>query len=298
MGILDFFRRKKEQENKVIVKQEKEFPRILISEDKVTEILEEEIKHFFPDNGSWRSDCFDRPNKVCYSYLPCHLRDNTWMSKLLFNVLQDKGIYIPQPTIKSFMDKSENFANLRHEHELKIVKWQINWIIKGGENWIMPKGHDEISLLISEDIDKIHRSGVKLTLQRIGMDSEVIEEGLEKYADMWRPGSMRVGFLHLFRPIVFRYGYHTRTPKIFDEEHMKNWIADREYKYYQEHKNSVDKYGTLTPAMKMTPDEYAKLTHTLRVQNTERLSYIEDWKKSIEHKSKSKNLDNEDELTM
>jgi hypothetical protein len=69
------------------------------------------------------------------------------------------------------------------------------------------------------------------------------------------------------------------TPQKADEEHKKNWLANREYEYYQEHKGSVDKYGELTPSMKMTPEEHAKLITILDKQNERRTTFVEEWKR-------------------
>ena len=280
MGILDFLRRKKEAEKKTEVKQEEDSPKVVINEDRVSAILEEEIKDFFPNKGVWYSNCFRQPSEVGYGNMPCHLRDNAWLSELLHRKLNEKGIYIPQHTIKKFMDNSENFASLRHEHELRIVKWQINWINNGGSNWLMPKGTDEFSLLVSEDVDKIIRGGVSKTLKAIGMDGEVIEEGLEKYADIWRPSAMSTGFGNKYEPVVFMVG----TPDKADEEHKRNWIANREYEYYQCHKNSVDTYGTKTPAMEMTPKEHAQLVSVLEKQNEARARFVENWRRTAVRK--------------
>ena len=280
MGLLDFFRTKKETEKKNETKLEEELPKVVINDEKVNAILEEEIKDFFPNKGVWYSNCFRQPSGISYSNLPCHLRDNAWLSKLLHRKLNDKGIYIPQHTIKKFMDNSETFADLRHKHELRIVKWQINWITDGGSNWLMPKGTDEFSLLFSEDVDEIIRGGVSKTLRAIGMENEVIEEGLEKYADTWRPSAMKKGFGHKYEPVVFMVG----APDDADEEHKRNWFANREYQYYQRHKNSVDAYGTLTPAMRMTPEENSQLVAILEKQNDERIKFIKNWKKNTKRK--------------
>ena len=90
MGIIEYFRRKKQQQNTQAIVEE-ELPHIKIDQTKVEEILEEEIKDFFPDTGRWGSNCFGQPSEVRYSNLPCHLRDNAWMSKLLHRVLNDKA---------------------------------------------------------------------------------------------------------------------------------------------------------------------------------------------------------------
>ena len=94
MGILDFLRRKKESEKKTEVEPQEELPKVVINDEKVNAILEEEIKDFFPNKGVWYSNCFRQPSEVGYINMPCHLRDNAWLSKLLHRTLNDKGIII------------------------------------------------------------------------------------------------------------------------------------------------------------------------------------------------------------
>ena len=277
MKIRDLFKRNRDVKVETENATAEDVPTMQIDNDMVNNILEKEIKEFFPaqNNGKWGSNCFSRSNEVEYSNLPCHLRDNAWMSKLMQLVLKDKGVYIPQDMIKDFMDNSETFANLRHEHELRIVKWQINWIQHGGGNWLSSNGSDGVfSLLISEDVDEIIRGGVVETLRSIGMDSEVIEEGLEKYAEIWRPAAMVNGFYHKYDPVFYNHGCLGEI----DEKHKRNWLVNREYCYYQKHKSAVDKYGELTPAMQLDEEQHDILASILANQNAKRLREINEWK--------------------
>ena len=276
MGILDFLRKKKKVEQNRITQSKSTLPNVTMTDEQVNAILEEEIKTFFPDQGCWSSDCFRQSNEVSYENLPCHLRNNAWLSSLLKDVMDRKGIHMPRHTIKNFIDNSKDFEKLRHAYELRIVEWQINWIKNDGENWIFPEGYDELALSLSEDVDIIIRGGVSRTLQAIGMNKDVIEEGLEKFADSWRHAAMLIGFEHLYEPFMFRKG----NPSPASEDHLNNWLADREYKYYKSHKNSVDKYGVATPAMRMTPEEHAKLLQVLNKQNFKRIRYLEAWKQN------------------
>ena len=276
MGILDFLRKKKKVEQNRITQSKSTLPNVTMTDEQVNAILEEEIKTFFPDQGCWSSDCFGQSNEVSYENLPCHLRNNSWLSSLLKDVMDRKGIHMPRHTIKNFIDNSKDFEKLRHAYELRIVEWQINWIKNDGENWIFPEGYDELALSLSEDVDIIIRGGVSRTLQAIGMNKDVIEEGLEKFADSWRHAAMLIGFEHLYEPFMFRKG----NPSPASEEHLNNRLADREYKYYKSHKNSVDKYGVATPAKRMTPEEHAKLLKVLNKQNFKRIRYLEAWKKN------------------
>ena len=46
-------------------------------------MLEMATRSFFPKDGRWSSSCFNRSNALEIKYLPCHLRDNLWLSLML-----------------------------------------------------------------------------------------------------------------------------------------------------------------------------------------------------------------------
>ena len=273
MGILDFLKRKK------VVEQSKsaekpEYSRVLDEEEQKT-LLETEIETFFPTTGRWASNCFFKSNELRFWNLPCHLRDNAWMSSLLHKVLLDnKGVYIPQPTIKMFMDKSDKFNELRHNYELEIVRWQIDWMRNDGEGWLIPKGYDDFSIMVSPDAVEIFRGGVVRTLTAIGMDSDVVEEGIEKNADMFREQYIQAGFRNEFEPVLYDHG----SPAPVDEEHKQNWLKAKRYEYYCKHKQSVDKYGKPHPDMLISSEEIKYLYDVLPAQNVERRKVIEEWR--------------------
>jgi len=285
MGLLSkLFKKKKVEVEEV---ENVELSKFENNIETINATLNEEIKNFFPKTGLWMSYCFQRASDVYRGYLPCHLRDYEWMSKLLHKELKAKNIFISQKAIKEFMDNSKEFEELRHNYELEIIRWQINWIKGGGEGWIMPEGVSELSMIFHpEDDDKIFRNGVLLTLAEIGMNIEVVQEGIEKYSDLWRPTYMRMAFEHQFNPYVLFKGC---PPKV-DEEHKKNWIKAREYEYYQEYQQYVDRYGTPTENMKMTEDEYIELSKVLTEQNIRRKSQIKEWMENTEEKYPYKNF--------
>lgn len=276
MGILDFFKKKKQKIENVSTDKtqvQEELPTPITEENKINEILSEEIKKFFPNTGRWLSNCFKQDREISYINLPCHLRENEWMSKLLYQKLIKNKLEISQTVIKSFLDNSEEFTQLRHNYELEIVRWQIDYMRKGGEGWVVPNGYDDSDILFSSDVDKMFRDGIVATLRAIGMYRDVIEEGIEKNANMWRERYMRNSFSNAFEPYVLYKG----CPKPVDEKHKSNWLKMREYEYYCEHKHSVDKYGIATPNMKLQKDELIQLEQELAEQNRKRLEYIESW---------------------
>jgi len=268
MNIFDFFRNKKHK----IIKQ----GNYNISETELIKLLQEEIETFFPEEGFWTHCCFERSNEVSKRYLPCHLRDNEWLAKLIKSKLIDKGICAPEYQIRSFIDNSERFAELRHNYELAIVRWQIDYMNSGGSGWLMPEGYDEISLLIGTSVDKMIRRGIVKTLSAIGMDKEVIEEGIEKNANIWRDKYMQLSFDHKFDPHIYGKGYAEERPS---EELRENWMKLRTYEYYQDHKDSVDKYGQVTQNMKMNGEELKKVSDHVREEGYKRLQYVENWER-------------------
>lgn len=269
MNIFDFLRRKKQESTTEVVASKK------LTEEEISAILDKEIETFFPDNGWWGSSCFKRPTEIAKAYIPCHTRDNAWLSKLFEQKLANKGIEIPAQKIQQFMEKSEIFDELRHNYELKIVHWQIIYMKDGGSGWLMPKGFDDFSLLVRSDVDKMFRGGVVKTLEAIGLPREVIEEGIEKNADLWRLSYMNQGYTNVYEPYFVAQG----KPPVTDKTHRQNWIKLKLYEYYRDHKSSVDKYGVVSPAMQMTEDEVESLREVVTVQNEQRKSYIAEWQK-------------------
>jgi len=146
------------------------------------------------------SNCFEKTNELNYCNMPCHLRNNSWLSKLLYVTLIEKGINISLKQIKKFMNTSKEFVEARHNYELEIVRWQINWMKKGGDGFLLPNKYDEFYIYSSE-VDIAFRSAVVSTLKAIGMDSEVIEEGIERFSDLWRENYMNKAFSNKFESV-------------------------------------------------------------------------------------------------
>ncbi len=120
------------------------------------------------------------------------------------------------------------------------------------------------------------RKGVVDTLTAIGMDKEVIEEGLEKNADLWRDGFINLAFSNEYEPILYNFLGSDEGKKIppVNPKHKEAWIKMRYYEYYCEHKKVVDLYGSITPEMRITKEEAEELKKYLDVENKNRKTII------------------------
>jgi len=246
--------------------------------------IEESLKtaalNFFPAEGVWFSSCFKRPTELKMINLPCHLRDNIWLANMFKE--HENLYYISNNKVLDFVKNSSFFQEERHKYELRIVKWQINFTKSG---FYM----SNCDLELREDVVK--------TLLAMGMDSEVIEEGLERNASMWRDSYMRMAFLEEYLPFHLGLGLGSvdenkvipQLPPI-DPQHEQNWIKMRKYEYYQKHKSSVDKYGCVEPEMLLSDEEVNELKKYLAEKHLEREKEISKFKESRKILNKIPNL--------
>ena len=238
--------------------------------------LEREAENLFPKSGVWHTEDLNQVTDSDMMYLPNHFNDNQWVSKILQKKLRQKLILVPSKTVKFFVENSHKFAQLKHNYALEIVKWETNYIMRDGDNKQAPKNYDDLMMATVVDWVQVVRDGVVDALTTLGIDRATIEEGLEKNADNWRNHCLERSFRNLYEPSKFipNVPQHLQPVK---PEHRKNWLAAQEYLYYQKHAESVEKYGQLTPAMKMSREEYNDLVQVLEEQNQARSEEIKSW---------------------
>ena len=239
----------------------------------IEEILNKTLEDFFPQEGNWKNSCFSKSKVLDEINLPCHLRDDKWLADL---ILKKYNLYsLGKGTILEYIINSNNFNKLRYEYEQRIISWQIDWMCNGGENWIIDEELGGDLYMFSTKCDYAFRKGIVDTLLAIGMNIDAIEEGIEKNASKWREGHMRVAFHNLYSVSRFSlYGIEDKMLEEPSQEHYKKWLKLRLYKYYIEHKDSVDKYGEVLPEMKMTESEAIELKKWLEVAQEERKKQI------------------------
>ena len=237
------------------------------------------LKNFFPKDGHWHSNCFNKSNFVAEENLPCHLRNDKWLADLILK--KYNLYYLGKGTIIEYIINSNNFNKLRHEYEQKIVSWQIDWMCNGGDNWIIDEKLGGDLYLFSTKCDYAFRKGVVDTLLAIGMNINAIEEGIEKNANKWRENHMTIAFRNLYCVSPYSLLPSGNEEKLLEEpsqEHYEKWLKLRLYEYYIEHKDSVDKYGKVLPEMKMTEAEVIELKKWLEVAHEKRMKQIAEFK--------------------
>lgn len=241
------------------------------------ERIEETSKKLFPRGGSWGSNEFTKsPTSLIQ-----HLRDENWLATRLQSMgLED----VPFLDILEYVATSPEFTKMRYAYELSIVKWQIEWMRSGGDGWLVPKGYGEDFVMMDENYDIAFRKGIVLTLTAINMNPDVIEEGIERNADLWRVDLMRSAYHNTYRYPAFCDINLSDIPE--DSEHEEKWINLRMYEYYQEHKESVDRYGTPTPEMLITPEEALELREYLSTKHQEKKDYLEKLEESSKDRSR------------
>lgn len=252
--------------------------------------LEEATPEFFPTTGHWVSSCFRKDKDLLIGNLPCHLRDNKWLASMF---QKDQELYhYTIDEILDFVKKSKLFQEKRHEYELEIVKWQIDFIANHGEGWLCDEKYGGDVVYLTPVCDLGVRKGVVDTLVAIGMDREVIEEGIEKNAHMWRNSFIESAFRNQFEPTFYLInGNKGHVLEPIDPEHKEKWIKMRKYEYYCDHKRSVDKYGVVEPEMNISQEELKELTQYLAIKNAERLEQIEQYKEKIDKEIKKVETD-------
>lgn len=247
----------------------------------IDKILDKATNDFFPKVGRWYNNCYKKSKDVEMRNLPCHLRDDEWLAMMLRE--EQKLYFLSVSRIYEYITTSKYFEEKRHEYELEIVKWQINWMKNDGEGWICNNEYGSDCGNLMPTCDLWFRKGIVNTLSAIGMDLEVIEEGIELHADLWRDTYMKNAFNNKFELSFIPYiAFHDNSQinavysiPLADAEHKEKWLKMRRYEYYQNHKDSVDKYGIVSDDMLMTQEEATKLKEELEIMNEQRLRVLE-----------------------
>lgn len=235
--------------------------------------LDEATVKFFPKSGEWSGFCFQQDSTVEKINLPCHLHDSNWLAECL--ELDQDMIHENHRDILDYVKTSEFFNEKRKEYEMKIVKWQIELILSGGTRIAPYASYEGAASLEGPMGDVVFRKSIVETLAAIGMDHEVIEEGIEIYADLWREVVMENAFYSQYSFLSYLSGQEEKIGPYCDDAHLQAWLRLRRYDYYQEHKESVDRYGCVLPDMQLSDEEAQGLREYVTLLNQKRIAELE-----------------------
>ena len=261
-----------------IAQYEKEQFRILDQTLMISDLVEklnEATMELFSRNGKLRLSDFGKSD----TSLIQHLRDDEWLAKRLQNSsIEFKDVFFG--TIYTYVKTSPLFQKQRYGYEQRIIKHQIEGFVGLGVAWDNFSNIFADSTYFYENYDICFRLAIDKILKGAEMDSEAIEEGFEVNSGVWRDSCMRIAFKNIYEPnLVFVDEGLTRMEPVCEE--FKNaWLRMRMYEYYQAHKDSVDKYGEVTPEMQMSEEEVESLRRYLAQMHAERMAYIEEFRNS------------------
>ncbi len=258
-------------------------------------ILEEATRNFFPKTGAWSSVCFGRDDTLQMENLPGHLHDDMWLSKMLKKTQELH--FLDFNDILSFVRTSNFFHEKIGEYEQKVVEWQINWMNSGGENYLVSDEYGGDFIFLSPEYDLGFRKGVVDTLRAIGLDEQVIEEGIEKNSGLWRDNAMLHAFRNAFESVFITSDFtlaenkqEVKNIEPVDSEFREKWLKYRKYEYYKRHKEAVDKYGVVEDDMVMSDFESAELKSYLDDKIKERKRQIEEYKEEMANVRRERGL--------
>lgn len=257
--------------------------------------LNSAIRNFFPSTGVWYSHCFNKPTALNIDNLPCHLRDYKWMASML---QKQANLYdIDIEVIEGYIRSSNLFSSLRDKYEKKIVKWQINYIISGGEGWLVNSAYAGDFSTMEDKCVSEFRKGVFHTLTSIGIDAHVIDVCLQEYSDIWFSQMLNQSFDNMFEctysfPTVEGNAINLNSYEMHksDPEFRKAWLKLKRYEYYIENKEMVDLFEDMRDVAFMTGKEVNELRKFVELKSSSRRhaisafkSYMSECDKSILH---------------
>ena len=214
-----------------------------------------------------------------------HFSDNEWVAHKLekFLAVSDVDINV----ILEYIKTSVFFEKEKYECEQNIIKWLITWILEGRTSWIAGEEYDEDFIIFHKSCDLGFHDGIINALVEAGMPLERALEGIEYYSDLWFEDYIYRAFNNRYDPV---YMWSNPYYVAVDPYHRECWLKLRRFAYYHYHKPIMEKYGNITPDMKMSIEEAREMYRYVEEENKKRQEFLE----SIRDKFLSRFKDNND----
>ena len=225
-----------------------------------------------------------------------HVRDNAWLAKYIKHNTEIQQIRcLPLKDIENYVENSSMFNAERREFEQFLVKSYILECLDVRGDDFYSCSMEKLLESGSENCDKLFRSRVVNAMNYLGVDQQSIEFALEMNASLWRKNVMNLAFANRYKDcgvtyslgrqlylsneevvdsnsVYYKYGHcKINEEYCLPRECLKkplrvlydNWICLREYEYYHNHKNVIDKLGTATRNMQIQHQDLKKITRLL-----------------------------------
>lgn len=251
-----------------------------------TNLLDEATKNFFPNSGRWSSSEFKKDENC----ILCHLRDDYWLAKEIKDEIElhNSNLNIDLYKVLKYVKKSGNFRFYRNEYELRIVYWQINYMLSPDSKEMINNEvvYDENFISFSQNCDIDFRKAVIDTLLTVGINESVIEEGLIKNANRWLDKMIEQSFINKYdksswnSKLLGNNGEIEIPPAL--PEHKELWMLLRKCQFVEKYEDKIIKYGDIKwiQVLRSLPkkEERAKLYLKVENLNNIRIKEIEEYK--------------------
>ncbi|MBR4419130.1 MAG: hypothetical protein IKT33_03945 [Clostridia bacterium] len=300
--------------------QEEKFPvkHLVLSKEDQT-ILDSNLAVFFMNEKNIqkqlaRLNRFERDvvDKYDHTHLFFHARDNKWLVQYILACLDEVRCmqfnekekdptvqvlkYITPQTIVSYITQSPNFKAQRAEYEQNVVKAYINILKDAKIDDFQVHDYEKRIYRKKADYDKIFRNKIVKAMRFLCFSARTYEPAIEKNADLWRDQVRRQTFENLFHLNKYLDNETLNkcnlfAPRVFAEinnaleDIYQTWSAARDYIYYQDNQETIDKLNQATPNMKLSEVEYRKMNRKVMVKITQYKEIVAKAKRSVHGKA-------------
>ena len=210
------------------------------------------------DKDRYQSKCKKIDDVYIADYLPFFLNDQTWLTNYVVQLIEkaEPDYKIKAKHVENFISKSSAFASVRSYYEVDLIEANIRYLYDSFKN-----------IKDLRNIDELFRDEVLRFMNHVDIDPHTIEANLEKKADLWREQMMLKAFENKYAMHDVAISKHSDLWKKyfenFKQAHKKVWMKQREYAYYQNHKDIIDELGLATKNMKINQSHAKILNYKL-----------------------------------
>lgn len=254
--------------------------------------LDNVIDGIFPDADFIKRNlidlrCSDKQvkNSLNPFYMPFHTRDADWMASFIDNAtykqLKEKGNSVSFAAIKAYVQCAKEYHTRCSIYERNIVKSYIE-LLKGSETdaFMISKDSKE-KFLKQPDYDIRFYQKVANAMRALEMPEASIERGLELNADLWREDAKKIAFENSYVPKnknkieqnknLLKKHAPEKFSQVLRTKHdlYELWSILRDYQYYLNHKDVIERTKTKTPSMCLTQEEAKRIKELVDMLSVE-----------------------------